>query len=110
MAMTNLQRRWVEALESGKYEQGMGQLRNSNNRYCCLGVACDVNDPTLWDGVDMGWYKGEGDEELSDNLLNKLGLTSDDQCNLIDMNDNQRKTFPEIAAYLREFYNKNEPT
>lgn len=31
----------LDALRSGKYEQGTGQLR-FNNRFCCLGVACDI--------------------------------------------------------------------
>ena len=32
---------WVKALRSGKYEQGEGMLCQ-NNKYCCLGVACDL--------------------------------------------------------------------
>ncbi len=31
----------VEALRSGKYQQGKRALRK-NNKYCCLGVACDL--------------------------------------------------------------------
>lgn len=34
--------RWVKALRSGEYEQGRGVLRDHNNRYCCLGVLCDL--------------------------------------------------------------------
>jgi len=34
--------RWVEALRSGKYEQGQGDLRPEPGRYCCLGVLCDL--------------------------------------------------------------------
>jgi hypothetical protein len=34
-------RRWVEALRSGKYRQGVGSLR-IRDTFCCLGVACDV--------------------------------------------------------------------
>ena len=38
---------WVDALESGEYEQGTGQLCKidliTNKRYyCCLGVLCDL--------------------------------------------------------------------
>ncbi len=33
--------KWVAALRSGEYEQGIGKLR-SNNSYCCLGVLCDL--------------------------------------------------------------------
>ena len=32
---------WVKALRSGEYKQTRGQLRNED-RYCCLGVACDL--------------------------------------------------------------------
>lgn len=32
---------WVEALRSGEYKQGFGQLR-VEDEFCCLGVACDL--------------------------------------------------------------------
>ena len=32
---------WVEALRSGEYTQGLQQL-TANNRFCCLGVLCDI--------------------------------------------------------------------
>lgn len=35
------QRKWVEALRSGKYQQGH-QALCKNGAFCCLGVACDV--------------------------------------------------------------------
>lgn len=34
-------RKWVEALRSGKYEQGKGYLCR-DGKYCCLGVLCEV--------------------------------------------------------------------
>lgn len=39
--------RWVAALRSGRYPQTWGALRTSEG-YCCLGVLCDVRDPSLW--------------------------------------------------------------
>lgn len=33
---------WVQALKSGEYVQGEGNLRTEEDGYCCLGVACDV--------------------------------------------------------------------
>lgn len=33
---------WVEALRSGKYEQGKGALKQ-DNKYCCLGVLCELS-------------------------------------------------------------------
>lgn len=37
--------KWIDALESGKYEQGKGQLVSGcETKYCCLGVANTVCD------------------------------------------------------------------
>jgi hypothetical protein len=33
-----VQLQWLEALRSGKYKQGQGFLRDTDDRYCCLGV------------------------------------------------------------------------
>lgn len=33
--------RWVSALRSGDYAQGIGYLNNAGN-YCCLGVLCEI--------------------------------------------------------------------
>lgn len=46
-ANKELAREWVAALRSGKYVQGQQQLRQLN-RYCCLGVLCDIVAPELW--------------------------------------------------------------
>lgn len=38
-------KRWVRALRSGKYNQGVGALHQRDaggSRLCCLGVACDL--------------------------------------------------------------------
>jgi hypothetical protein len=38
--------KWVDALRSGEFKQGRGQLRdktfNNEYRHCCLSVACEV--------------------------------------------------------------------
>lgn len=46
--MNDLAKRWIEALRSGKYEQGKYALRTSDNCYCCLGVLADVAKPDGW--------------------------------------------------------------
>lgn len=35
--------KWVAALRSGEYEQGKGALRTANDKFCCLGVLCDIH-------------------------------------------------------------------
>lgn len=39
----DIKAKWVEALRSGKYAQGMRCLRDaSTDTYCCLGVLCEI--------------------------------------------------------------------
>jgi hypothetical protein len=39
---------WVAALRSGRYTQGKEYLRDRDNRFCCLGVYCDLVNPDGW--------------------------------------------------------------
>ena len=68
------QKKWLAALRSGKYEQGKMFLK-LDNRFCCLGIACDIvknilnfpisnklnvrsgNYVTNYDGEDIGLPK-----------------------------------------------------
>ena len=57
--------KWVEALESGQYKQTKGYLSKGNNRFCCLGVACDLYQEEIGDlqvnsYYDMIFYDNEG--------------------------------------------------
>jgi len=36
-----IKKAWLEALRSGKYKQGFGELKTKEG-YCCLGVLCDL--------------------------------------------------------------------
>lgn len=47
---------WVRALRSGEYEQGQGQLRDFEDRFCCLGVLCDL---AVKAGVDVKVEEGD---------------------------------------------------
>lgn len=66
--------RWVAALRSGDYEQGAHALRTNDNRYCCLGVLCDVVDPA-------GWSSGGGhrcgiNSYLPSSVAREVGLST----------------------------------
>lgn len=37
-----IKQEWVTALRSGEYEQGNTVLRSHDNKFCCLGVLCDI--------------------------------------------------------------------
>ena len=47
----NNRRLWIEALQSNKYQQNIGQLRKGD-KYCCLGVACDISELGIWEVED----------------------------------------------------------
>lgn len=45
----NIKARWLTALRSGEYQQGMNFLNNiTKDQYCCLGVLCEL---AVEDGV-----------------------------------------------------------
>lgn len=38
----SVKKKWLAALRSGEYKQGSGALRTADDRFCCLGVLCDL--------------------------------------------------------------------
>lgn len=53
---------WLEALRSGRYTQGKNVLRTYDDRYCCLGVLCDLHSKatgTKWDKNSQFCYEYE---------------------------------------------------
>lgn len=59
-----VKKQWVEALRSGKYQQGREQLRvGLEDGYCCLGVLCDLHAQATgneWSKVDGPYYNVDG--------------------------------------------------
>lgn len=68
---TEIKTRWLEALRSGEYEQGRKVLRTADDKFCCLGVLCElavadgaITSRTVKEGlgdgeVSLWWYEGE---------------------------------------------------
>lgn len=112
------QEKWLQALESGEYEQGVGFLL-CTGKYCCLGVGCELSGASK-DGTDNSRLAHSFDDEYRkapqrtvdwlglkspwgffgghDHLDCKDGFRAGD---LADANDHET-TFPEIAAFCRE--------
>jgi hypothetical protein len=99
-----IKQRWLDALRSGKYNQGTGFLRRKDNEFCCLGVLCDVvKDQTRgewvepYDGFDDynvtgPWTFADGDGEHVDGYPSDLvyevtGLDRDLAGALAGLND-----------------------
>ena len=82
---TEIKQKWVEALRSGKYKQHHGSLFNqSRTAHCCLGVLRDVT----------------GSSECWNEFLRES--VGEHKRTLIRMNDEQDKSFAEIADYIEQ--------
>lgn len=79
--------RWVEALRSGRYQQGRGSLRPSENTYCCLGVLCDLIKPSWEYNIISYDHATEGAAFPSECFMVSLGLPGEAANNLAEMND-----------------------
>jgi hypothetical protein len=90
----DLKAKWVAELRGGKYKQAHDCLRG-NNRHCCLGVLCDIIDPTAW---NRDSWKGNPLVIPLDEAA-KVGLSDYFVARLADMNDT-RYDFSQIADYI----------
>lgn len=125
MKLTDKQEAWLQALESGEYQQTTEVLRDENG-FCCLGIACDLSDTGHWVTFhNQSSYKVK--ETVHDNLpplqvwRDELHLYDENasfgRCliekptdfeitpgisakSLVRAND-QGATFKEIAAFIR---------
>lgn len=100
-------KKWIGALVSGDYAQGREALKSHDKRYCCLGVACEVAGRKSKFIPVYGLYKfGAETVNISFRFQKTIGLTDEDVSTLIVMNDNQKKSFKEIATWLRKRFKK----
>lgn len=89
-----LKAKWLKALRSGKYKQGMELLKfegdNKQTRFCCLGVLCDVGHIR---STSSAVIKGKnGDYRI---------LPQNVQQTLTEMNDGGKR-FTTIATYIEK--------
>jgi hypothetical protein len=101
---------WLEALRSGKYQQGQKYLRHKTPAlgecWCCLGVLADIVDPSGWNtniatGKDViGAHRGcQG--YPSQSLLETAGISQEHARQLARLNDH-RASFAEIANMIEK--------
>lgn len=57
---------WLDALRSGEYKQGRGELRTADDEFCCLGVLCDIHSKVThdieWGEDELGFFAYDGSE------------------------------------------------
>jgi hypothetical protein len=111
---TELQEKWLQALESGEYEQTQDELCQGG-KYCCLGVATHVFNPDHQALKDNGWFRADHAREATKTappdvrealkLRDEHGNLFEDfntWDSLVDMNDSGDFTFKDIAKFIRE--------
>lgn len=93
-------KKWVDALRSGKFQQGKKMLHLPNGCHCVMGVAelsCKLKN--------LGSDGTPKEFALNAECRAKLGLALDDHWNLTYMNDGSgvpKKSFPEIADVIEK--------
>lgn len=107
-------RSWVKALRSGDYIQGQMRLLQSSPyegpRYCCLGVACEIANVgklPLEDGsvsFQFGPNESASNTALPPLLREAIGITPEFERKLQKANDDEQKSFSEIADMIEEYY------
>ena len=104
----DIKEKWVKALRSGKYVQGPDYLRDCHNRFCCLGVLCDIID-VEWKSTKSGGYAVCINDEssstyLPNKILEKIELSTEEQNYLAKLNDMDGFTFNQIADFIENTY------
>ena len=104
---------WVKTLRSGSYKQGKKVLRTRIDAFCCLGVACDLVDPSGWNAITRNsqiyvweWFNGNT-TSLSHKAMDHYGIRTSsgwialdgETVSLAILNDSG-KSFGEIADLI----------
>lgn len=106
----------VEALRSGEYKQGTNCLLDTDDEFCCLGVAIDVLVDTDWVYTSGGYYPAGTPDEFvynidlvqpkydnrsmpSPKILESMGISQEEATAWASMND-AGYTFEEISYYI----------
>lgn len=100
--------KWLQALRSGEYQQGYGQLR-FGDEFCCLGVLCDIHSKEKLGVWERGDYGGNY-EFLPEGVQLWAGLiggSPDLKYNgigygLTELNDESELSFKEISNLIEE--------
>lgn len=95
--------KWVAALRSGKYQQGIGHLKHGD-KFCCLGVLCDLLPGGKWEG-EAFYLTNESSptEAILPHAVVLAAEMSSAQGQLAEAND-AGYTFTEIADLIEKHY------
>lgn len=107
----SLKAKWLKALRSEKYKQAKEvlELLDHNGKVignCCLGVLCKIAGPEYGIKRTIIGYNvvkfNSNEALLNGRLLEKVGLTKDQQEKLSSMNDGTGYGFKRIANWIEK--------
>lgn len=87
--------KWLKALRSGRYKQAIGRLqvtRNYKDTFCCLGVLCKTQKVKN-DIIESSFG-------LPNDVRMNVSLSEKDCLILTTLNDEEKKSFKEIANWI----------
>lgn len=71
----DLKKKWIKALESGKYKQATEELCDPHGAMCCLGVLMYVAEgPDIFEHELIKRHRCSGQEDLPSHLCEKYGI------------------------------------
>lgn len=104
--------KWIAALRSGAYLQGVGALRmlrgDQPPQYCCVGVLCDLSTEDLqtdWSPRGFAYKDQHGSLDFQEafipyELAKWLNISAHHQSELYSRNDDRGASFLDIADYI----------
>jgi hypothetical protein len=100
-----IKQRWLEALRSGRYEQGGGRLRDRGDHYCVLGVLCDLaveDEQVTWEPAEDDFTCGSFVCFPPPRLRAWAWehYSSEVENHLFNLNDGNFASFTQIADYI----------
>jgi len=103
----SLKKKWTKKLRSGEYVQGRCRLVTpckDYDKFCCLAVLADAMgvefEENQYGGLVIAGTRHNS--TLPNSLLKKTGLSWREQAALMDLNDNERQNFNQIADWIDE--------
>lgn len=106
-----LRNKWIAALRSGDYKQGVECLKDIRGCFCALGVLCDIDPMVKWVnryGQIFASFEGCDDaHKLPEAYCQVVGLDEGLMLDIADLNDGggvlRKSSFEEIADWIEQY-------
>jgi hypothetical protein len=112
----DIKKLWLDTLRSEKYEQGVEALKSTNDKFCCLGVLCDLHRTHTGQGYWKEHTEGTycyfiSEEDCDSGILPQAvsdwaGLSDENPVigdgTATEYNDERRLSFSEISDLIEK--------